>query len=167
MTITIRVRCMAVLLGICASTACDRSEPNASNGPADGAMASAASGERVSTADIPSEVISGEGPTAGGSYFVRWRSGPDGIPALETFSLEVDVESAAGEPLSDEASVSVDAAMPHHGHGMNFVPDVTRIGSGRYLVEGMLFHMRGRWELFVDVERDGVLERAQWTVVLE
>ena len=63
--------------------------------------------------------------------------------------------------------VTADAAMPHHGHGMNFVPRTTALGEGRYRIEGMLFHMRGRWELFVDVEHDGLLERAQWTLEAE
>ena len=124
-------------------------------------------GEAEPTEAPSVEMLQGEAVTAGGGYLVRWRSGPAGVPALEPFSLEVEVEQSAGVPLAEDATVLVDAAMPHHGHGMNFVPEVTRSGPGRYAVEGMLFHMRGRWELFVDVERDGVLERAQWTVVLE
>jgi len=124
-------------------------------------------GEAEPTEAPSGEMLQGEAVTAGGGYLVRWRSGPAGVPALEPFSLEVEVEQSAGVPLAEGATVLVDAAMPHHGHGMNFVPEVTRTGPGRYAVEGMLFHMRGRWELFVDVERDGVLERAQWTVVLE
>ena len=132
-----------------------------------GESAAEAAGEAESTEDSSGETLQGEAVTAGGGYLVRWRSGPAGIPALEPFSLEVEVEQSAGVPLAEDATVLVDAAMPHHGHGMNFVPEVTRSGPGRYAVEGMLFHMRGRWELFVDVERDGVLERAQWTVVLE
>lgn len=111
-------------------------------------------------------IVERTGTTAGGGYLVRWRSGPDGIPALEAFSLEVEIEQAPGVPLAEDAVVLVDAAMPHHGHGMNFVPEIVRVAPGRYAVEGMLFHMRGRWELFVDVERDGLLERAQWTVEL-
>ncbi|MHC4832842.1 MAG: FixH family protein [Planctomycetota bacterium] len=138
---------------------------------ADGASVAGPAGEsagEAEPAEAPSgEMLQGEAVTAGGGYLVRWRSGPAGVPALEPFSLEVEVEQSAGVPLAEGATVLVDAAMPHHGHGMNFVPEVTRTGPGRYAVEGMLFHMRGRWELFVDVERDGVLERAQWTVVLE
>jgi hypothetical protein len=30
----------------------------------------------------------------------------------------------------------------------------------------MLLHMPGRWELFIDLDRDGFVERAQSTVVL-
>ncbi len=115
----------------------------------------------------PSQAITMEGFSAGGTYEVRWQSGPEGILPLEPFVLEVEVRTADGRPLAADAVVTADAAMPHHGHGMNFVPRVTPLGDGRYRVEGMLFHMRGRWELFVDVERDGVLERAQWTLEVE
>ena len=60
-----------------------------------------------------------------------------------------------------------DAAMPQHGHGMNVKPTVKSLGGGRFRVEGMLFHMPGSWELYLDLVRAGVLERAQGTVTLE
>lgn len=143
---------------------CDRSSPSGEAvGPPSKEQAQVAPPE----AAPPVELVELDGVTAGGTYRVRVRSGPEGVPALEPFSLEVEIEGGGGVPLQDGALVLVDAAMPHHGHGMNFVPEITRVGPGRYAVEGMLFHMRGRWELFVDVERDGVRERAQWTVVLE
>jgi hypothetical protein len=109
----------------------------------------------------------GEGRTAGGGWEVRWRSGASGILPLEPFTLEVEVHDAEGRPAGEDVVVTADAAMPHHGHGMNFVPRTTPLGEGRYRIEGMLFHMRGRWELFVDVERGGLLERAQWTLEAE
>lgn len=110
---------------------------------------------------------SDEGVTAGGSWTVRWRSGPEGILPLEPFSLEVEVRDAEGRVPGEMVVVTADAAMPHHGHGMNFVPRTTSLGDGRYRIDGLLFHMRGRWEMFVDVERDGLLERAQWTLEVE
>jgi hypothetical protein len=41
-----------------------------------------------------------------------------------------------------------------------------REGPGRWKAAGMLLHMPGRWELFIDLDRDGFVERAQSTVVL-
>jgi hypothetical protein len=93
--------------------------------------------------------------------------GPEGILPLEPFTLEVEIRDADGRSPGEAVVVTADAAMPHHGHGMNFVPRTTALGEGRYRIEGMLFHMRGRWELFVDVEHDGLLERAQWTLEAE
>ncbi len=77
------------------------------------------------------------------------------------------MRDAEGRAPAADVQVSADAAMPHHGHGMNFVPRTTPLGDGRYRIDGLLFHMRGRWELFVDVEDDGLLERAQWTLEVE
>jgi hypothetical protein len=49
----------------------------------------------------------------------------------------------------------VDAQMPEHRHGMNYRPTVSATGNGRYVAEGLLFHMPSRWQLRFDVERDG------------
>ena len=56
-------------------------------------------GEAESTEAPSGETLQGEAVTAGGGYLVRWRSGPAGIPALEPFSLEVEVEQSAGVPV--------------------------------------------------------------------
>ena len=132
--------------------------------PSDEAMPAAPESRSIVAAEATD---SDEGSTAGGSWSVRWRSGPEGILPLEPFSLEVEVRDAEGRPPAADVQVSADAAMPHHGHGMNFVPRTTPLGDGRYRIDGLLFHMRGRWELFVDVEDDGLLERAQWTLEVE
>ena len=60
-----------------------------------------------------------------------------------------------------------DAAMPQHGHGMNVAPTVKQVAPGTYRVDGMLFHMPGYWELYFDLSREGVMERAQGAVTLE
>jgi hypothetical protein len=100
------------------------------------------------------------------------------MPVSDPFSLRVELfaDEACSVPLvplgaestgSEETILTVDAAMPHHGHGMNVRPKVRREADGSYLVTGMLFHMPGRWELMFDVTRGGLLERAQTTVELE
>ncbi len=110
-----------------------------------------------------------------GSFWVRWSCAPEPMPVSDPFSLRLELfaDAACTVPLvpldaadPDATVVSVDAAMPHHGHGMNVRPKVTRAADGSYLVTGMLFHMPGRWELMFDVTRDGLLERAQTTVEL-
>lgn len=116
----------------------------------------------------PGPAFSGEGFTGGGRWWVRWSTAEEGVPHLEPFRLRVEVrESPQGPPAGADIEVFADAAMPHHGHGMNLVPRTRRIGEGRYEIDGMLFHMDGRWELFIDVEDEGLLERAQWTVTLD
>jgi len=84
------------------------------------------------------------------------------------FELSVWVCGAQyrSHPLS-EIELHADAAMPEHDHGMNTKPKVRANPDGSFTVKGMLFHMPGRWELYLDVTRAGVTERAQFEVQLE
>jgi hypothetical protein len=61
----------------------------------------------------------------------------------------------------------VDAQMPEHRHGMNYRPTLAPKGPGRYVAEGLLFHMPGRWELSFDVESGGRRTRLATDVVIE
>jgi hypothetical protein len=38
---------------------------------------------------------------------------------------------------------------------MNYRPTLSAKGDGRYVAEGLLFHMPGRWEFVFDVEAGG------------
>ena len=67
---------------------------------------------------------------------------------------------------AESHSLAVDAAMPEHEHGMNTQPQVERAGD-RFVVRGMMFHMSGYWEMYFDVEHEGVTERAQYEITLE
>jgi len=118
----------------------------------------------VPAADMPRiEVVA---TAASGSFTVRW-SMPDPIPVADPFRVRIELfeDPACTRPL-EGGTCRIDAAMPHHGHGMNVVPRVRPTGPGAWEAVGMLLHMPGRWEIFVDLERDGLLERAQSTVVL-
>lgn len=68
----------------------------------------------------------------------------------------------------DGASLTrVDATMPEHRHGMNYRPTLSAKGGGRYVAEGLLFHMPGRWELTFDVESGGRRARVATDVTIE
>ena len=84
-------------------------------------------------------------------YLVAFRAEPLRIEVGEPFSLLVNACTRADRPAE---LVNVDAQMPDHKHGMNYRPTIVSLGSGRYRVDGMIFHMPGRWELSLDV-RDG------------
>jgi hypothetical protein len=102
-----------------------------------------------------------------GAYRVIYRSSPDPIPRGEEFALEVWVfgAHAADHPLTDVA-LTVDAGMPEHQHGMNRRPVIRSLDGGKFEVQGLLFHMPGRWELYFDVTRGAVTERAQVSLEL-
>lgn len=103
-----------------------------------------------------------------GAYRVAYRPEPAPIPLNEPFRLSVWVTDAGGAaPVPGDLVLWVDAAMPHHQHGMNTQPSVRRLGDGRFDVDGMLFHMAGRWELYFDVTLGAITERAQTDVNLE
>jgi cytochrome c peroxidase len=60
------------------------------------------------------------------------------------FTMDVGACAKSGT-LPD--TLKVEAQMPEHRHGMNYRPEVKRITDGRWRVEGMMFHMPGRWQL--------------------
>lgn len=87
---------------------------------------------------------------------------PDPIPVNEPFTFEGQVVGP-GSPTA----VAVDAAMPHHQHGMVRRPEVKLGDDNRFEVEGMLFHMPGRWEVYFDVTEGPATERAQLEIELD
>ncbi|TWT40340.1 hypothetical protein RAS1_40480 [Phycisphaerae bacterium RAS1] len=109
----------------------------------------------------------------GGAYRVRYRPRPQPIPMNAPFALDVEIEpiskdaGRAGGAERSDVMLNVDADMPEHGHGMNTKPIITRTGPGRFTVGGLLFHMPGYWEVYLDITRDNRTERAQFDVTLE
>ena len=93
-----------------------------------------------------------------GGHTVVYRSAPPRIG--EHFAVEFAVCPAP-------ESVRVDAWMPEHRHGMNYRAKVSPQGDGRFLAEGLMFHMPGRWQFVFDVESGGKRQRLTKDVVVE
>jgi hypothetical protein len=110
----------------------------------------------------PPSGFAARGRLAAGDVVVVFRTVPAAIEIGRHFAVEAIV---CAEPAP--RGLRVDAQMPEHRHGMNYRPTVTTAGDGRYLAEGLLFHMPGRWQLRFDVERDGRTERLATDIVLE
>jgi hypothetical protein len=100
------------------------------------------------------------GRLASGDLVVLYRTLPAALEVGRHFTVEAIVCPAA-------RVVRVDADMPEHRHGMNYRARVSEAGDGRYVAEGLLLHMPGRWRLLIDVERDGRAERLATDLVLE
>ncbi len=62
--------------------------------------------------------------------------------------------------------VRVDATMPEHRHGMNYRPRLVPAGPGAWTVDGLVWHMPGRWELLLVTRLDGREQRLVQSVVL-
>ncbi len=103
-----------------------------------------------------------------GTYVIRVAPDPAGIPQGDVFELEVWVcEARTPERLADDVELAVDADMPEHGHGLPRLPSVERIGPGHFRARGLRLHMPGLWELYFDIGRGALTERAQITLTLE
>ena len=63
-------------------------------------------------------------------------------------------------------ALSVDARMPEHRHGMNSRARVVEEAPGRYLADGLMFHMPGRWELLFEIDTAGARETLSGAIVL-
>ncbi|HLY07706.1 MAG TPA: hypothetical protein VKW04_00245 [Planctomycetota bacterium] len=101
----------------------------------------------------------------GGRYWVELETSPAGIAVNQPFDVSVLVTPKSAP--SGTLDVMVDARMPAHFHGMNRTAKITRGSGNSWKAEGLVFHMPGRWELYVDVSDGGVTERAQLDVDLK
>lgn len=105
--------------------------------------------------------------SASGDYKVIFDTEPNPIPLNEMFSMRVRVLDKTHKLiLPKEITMTVDAAMPEHRHGMNTNPKVSP-AEGEFKVTGMLFHMPGFWQIHFDIIRDGVTDRATYDVNLD
>jgi hypothetical protein len=80
---------------------------------------------------------------------IAYRFEPPTLKVGQFFAAEVIACRAPGtEPVRD---VLIDAAMPAHGHGMNYRPSSNRTGDGRYRFVGLMLHMPGAWRITIDL----------------
>ena len=103
------------------------------------------------------------GRADGSGIAVVFQARPPAIEVGRHFSLEIRACADGAAPLLTR----VDADMPEHRHGMNYRPSLTATGDGRYVADGLLFHMPGRWRLSFDVEREGRRLRLTTDVLVE
>ncbi|MCP3919000.1 MAG: hypothetical protein GY711_25935 [bacterium] len=103
-----------------------------------------------------------------GNYYVTWAARPAEVPLNEIFEVDLRIwDAKTRTEIGADADLFVDARMPAHGHGMKHEVELIRNADASVTVEGMLFHMTGHWELYVDLTRGAVTERTQFDVDLE
>lgn len=79
----------------------------------------------------------------------------------------VRVNSAQGEGVS-QATLMVTGGMPDHDHGLPTQPQITaEIAPGVYLLEGVRFHMNGRWVMTVELTTSDAVNSTAEIVNLE
>jgi hypothetical protein len=88
-------------------------------------------------------------------FVISYEPGIQPLAINRMHSWVVHVETADGTPVAD-ASVSLVGGMPDHDHGLPTLPQSTQyLGDGDYLIEGMKFHMNGRWIITISIDADG------------
>ena len=84
-----------------------------------------------------------------GEALVHLQLEPNAIQVGEPFDLNLTT-CASGVKV-----ISADAAMPSHGHGMNYRPGIETESTGATVARGFLFHMPGEWEIRIVVKTGG------------
>jgi hypothetical protein len=74
------------------------------------------------------------------------------VPVGRHFDIDFVVCGAA---LRSGATVSVDADMPAHRHGMNYRTRVEALPGGVWRAHGLMFHMPGTWRVIFDLPLEG------------
>lgn len=105
--------------------------------------------------------------TQKGLYRITIEKAPTPVPTNRFQTWAVAVTAADGKPLP-AAMLAVSGGMPQHGHGMLVEPRVSRqTESGRFLVEGLKFHMPGYWEVKFTVTADNRADELMFTLDLQ
>jgi len=114
---------------------------------------------------VPPPTLEAEVTSNDGTYRVRYRVDPELVEFGERFSVELWPARSDGADFA--STLTVDARMPQHGHGMNREPIVEDLEGGGFRVTNLYFHMPGYWEVYFDLTRGAVTERAQFSLDIE
>jgi len=82
-----------------------------------------------------------------GRLALSYRTVPERIVVGEPFEILFALCPRGG---FQPGRIKLDASMPEHRHGMNYLPSVAPSATG-YRSEGWMFHMPGRWEIVFEV----------------
>ncbi len=75
-------------------------------------------------------------------------------------SWRIRILDANNKALSVEV-LEVSGGMPEHDHGLPTQPQITKqMENGDYLLEGVRFHMQGKWLLQIDLQNNGSKDQA-------
>jgi hypothetical protein len=123
------------------------------------ALAALAAAPAAAQCDAPGRKVESD------RLIVVYRTVPEKVAVGKHFAVEARV-CAKGAGAAPTA-LRVDADMPAHRHGMNYRAQVSAKGDGRYVAEGLLFHMPGHWRIVFDVDAGGRTERLAADLDLE
>lgn len=99
-------------------------------------------------------------------FKVGYTSSPAPVPLLAVHSWTVTILDEAGRPV-DGATIAVLGGMPAHAHGLPTTPQVKSLGGGRYLIEGLKFHMPGAWAVGLRIKAGTVIDAVTFDLQLD
>ncbi len=99
------------------------------------------------------------------AFRVHYDSSPTPVPLLALHSWTLMVVDADERPVAD-ARITVLGGMPAHAHGLPTVPQVKSLGGGRYLIEGLKFHMPGAWVVAFRIKAGTVTDSVRFELEL-
>lgn len=70
------------------------------------------------------------------------------IQTGKQFNIDVMICS----DTKNATQIEIDANMPAHKHGMNYLPEVSTIDQNIHRASGLFFHMPGQWQITVDLK---------------
>ena len=72
----------------------------------------------------------------------------------------IKITDSSNRPLNN-ASIEMIGGMPDHDHGLPTEPQVTEeVGPGKYLLQGVRFHMQGKWQIIFTITESGNQDQA-------
>jgi len=102
--------------------------------------------------------------TADAAHFnVSYKSKVEPIPLNQIHSWVLHVATHDGKPVK-KAAITVYGGMPAHRHGLPTQPEVSEIGGGDYLVEGLKFSMMGEWEMWFNIRAGDVTDKVKFDI---
>ena len=99
-------------------------------------------------------------------FEVSYISSPTPVPLLQVHSWTVTIADAAGHAVND-ARITVLGGMPAHAHGLPTTPQVQSLGGGRYLIEGLKFHMPGAWVVALRIKAGALIDSVTFDLQLD
>lgn len=98
-------------------------------------------------------------------FRASYKSKVEPLPLNRIHSWVLHIETLDSKPV-EKAEIAVYGGMPAHKHGLPTEPQVSEIGDGDYLVEGIKFSMNGSWQLWFDIRADGITDQVIFDIDL-
>jgi hypothetical protein len=128
--------------------------------------ASLPSAGRAQAARVPAAMVPNSIVTESGAFAMTLKTSPSPIRLNEPFELTVLVRALAPDARGP-LSVTVDAQMPAHRHGMSTRPQREQLAGDRFLFHGLLLHMAGDWEVVIDAAQGRARDRGIVQLIIE